>query len=393
MLPAKRIVHAIGHVYRQRFFQVGAVTLSFVFLSALVVQYFEQHAAEPNIHSFWDGVWWAVVTMGTVGYGDKYPVSVGGRVVGLLVIFTGVGLMSLFTATVASMFVEKKMKEGKGLETIRDRNHFVVCGWNRHIENILEGLRVYGVPRETPIALINDLPTDEIDALRVKYARYNVKFLRGDFVHDEVLVRANVSKAKCVMILADPSGGRPLDRLDERTVLAALTLRSVAPQTKVIAELLDAENRPHLKRANVDEIIVRGEHVGSLLAGAATSPGLPKVFSHILALGTTNKIWQVEIPRAFVGKTFQSLGAHYRAQYQAILIGLIKEKKSMKLEDLLTDSTSVIDNFIREKLRESHRDILLDRDQTNLVMNPDDNYLIGEEDHAIILARSIHKQA
>jgi voltage-gated potassium channel len=56
--------------------------------------------------SFWDGVWWAVVTVTTVGYGDLYPHSVGGRIVGMAVMLVGIGFLAVLTATVASHFVQ-----------------------------------------------------------------------------------------------------------------------------------------------------------------------------------------------------------------------------------------------------------------------------------------------
>ena len=56
--------------------------------------------------TIWDGVWWAVVTVTTVGYGDAYPTSVAGRLVGILVMLVGIGFLSVLTATVASHFVK-----------------------------------------------------------------------------------------------------------------------------------------------------------------------------------------------------------------------------------------------------------------------------------------------
>ena len=191
--------------------------------------------------------------------------------------------MSLITATVASIFVERKMKEEKGLETIKDRDHTIICGWNQHTEDVLQGLTTFGTRQDAPIVLINELSVDEIEALRLKYSKYHLKFLRGNFVHEDVLIRANVTKAKFVLIMADQSGGQARERTDERTTLSALTVKAMAPNVKIVVELLDGENRPHLRRANVDEVIVRGEHIGSLLASAVNSPGLPKaIFKHHL---------------------------------------------------------------------------------------------------------------
>ncbi len=385
----KKISRIISRLYRQLPYQVAFITIGVVCLSSLGVYYFESSTADPNIHSIWDGIWWAVVTMGTVGYGDKYPITFGGRLVGLTLIVFGVGLMSLFTATIASIFVERRMKEGRGLETIKEKDHIVICGWNQHTEDVLKGLTMYGSMGERTIALINELSVDEIDPLRLRHHKFNLRFLRGDFVHEDVLRRANIGKAAFALIMADLSGGRSSDKVDERTILASLTIESIAPNVKTIAEVVNAENKPHLRRAGVDEIIVRGEHVGSLLASAINSPGLPRVFYSMVSLGETNKLWRVAIPKQFVGKTFQELSGHFRKKQHAILIGILREKKAMKLDDLLSDNTSAIDTFIREKIKESKKDFYYERDEAKAVINPDDDYVISHDDYAVILSRTL----
>ncbi len=376
-------------LYRERFVQIAMAILSVIFLSSLCVYYFEGETGDANIGSLWDGIWWAVVTMGTVGYGDKYPITLGGRIVGLILIFAGVGLMSLFTATIASIFVEKKIKEGRGLEIVKEKDHIVICGWNQYTEEVLQVLTTHGTMANTPIILISELSVDDVDSLRLKYDNYNLRFLRGNYAHEDVLLRANIAKAKFALILADTAGNHPKDRIDERTTLASLTIKSIAPSIKIIAEILDGENKPHLKRANVDEIIVRGENIGALLASAINSPGLPKIFSSLLSLGDGNKLLRVEIPRTFIGKTFKELSSFYREKQHAILIGLVMEKKVMTLEDLLSDDTSVIDKFIKEKIKESRRDIFSKKEETQFVINPDDGYIINDGEFAVILSRVV----
>jgi len=386
----KRLKFLTGLV-RQRSVLIAVMTLSVIFLSSVGVHYFEQQAADSNIHSVWDGIWWAVVTVATVGYGDRFPISVGGRIVGFVLMFFGVGMMSLLTATIASIFVEKKIMEDKGLETVKFKDHLIICGWNQHTEEVLAGLTTYGLTGDAPIVLINELSVDEIESFRLKYKKFNLKFLRGDYVREDVLLRANIAGARVAVIMADVSGGHSRERTDERTALTALTIKYLAPQVKTIAELLDGENRQHLKRANVEEIIVRGEHIGSLLATAVKSPGLPRLISGMLSLGDTNKFWRVEIPKTFIGKTFHDLSTHYREKQHAILIGFLKDKKAMKLEDLLSDNTSVIDNFIREKIRETKKDFYYEKDEARIVVNPADDYTISSDDYAVVLSKSMPK--
>lgn len=389
MSPLMKHIKYLGGLVRQRSVLIAVMTLSVILLSSVSVHYFEQRADDSNIHSVWDGLWWAVVTVATVGYGDRFPVSVGGRIVGFVLMFFGVGMMSLFTATVASIFVEKKIKEGRGLETVKVKDHLIICGWNQHTEEVLAGLTTYGSMSDEPIILINELSVDEVESLRVKYQKYNLKFLRGDYVREDVLLRANVSKARFALIMADVSGGHSRERTDERTTLTAHSIKYMSPKIKMIAELLDGKNRQHLERANVDEIIVRGEHIGSLLATAIQSPGLPRLISGMLSLRDTNKFWRVEIPKSFVGASFRDLSRYYREKQHAILIGFLKEKKAMKLEDVLSDNTSVIDTFIREKIRESKKDFFAEKEEARIIVNPPDDYTIGPDDYAVVLSKTM----
>jgi len=83
-----------------------------VFACAGLILSFEADAPGSNIHSFGDAIWWAIVTVTTVGYGDRFPVTAGGRGVAVVLMLVGIGLIGVLTATVASYFVEQKADEG-----------------------------------------------------------------------------------------------------------------------------------------------------------------------------------------------------------------------------------------------------------------------------------------
>ena len=91
-------------------------------MTAIVVAGAAQHTvAAGEFTNLWDGIWWAVVTVTTVGYGDLYPKSVGGRLVGMVLMFVGIGFLSLLTAAVASRFVreERTTEHAELMETLR----------------------------------------------------------------------------------------------------------------------------------------------------------------------------------------------------------------------------------------------------------------------------------
>lgn len=384
LLKIKSIVKALR---RERFFFIAPLTLGVIFIASFGAFYFEHAKDTSSIRSLWDGVWWAFETICTVGYGDKVPLSDGGKIVGIFLMISGIGLLSMLTATVASVLVEQKMKEGRGLESIKEKGHIIICGWNNHTEEVIQGLLSEKKNADMTIVLINELSIDEIDVLRTKYGMNNLRLLRGDFVHEEVLLRAHIEKASFAVIMADFSGSHPRERSDDRTILAALTIKSLAPKIKAIAELLDGENKSHLRRANVDEIIVRGEHAGSLLACAIKSPGLSKVFSGLLhAAEGSGALRRVEIPKGFVGRTFEELSVYCKTRHRAILIGFLKETKGVRVEDVLSDDASAIDIFIREKLKESKKDLFKKEDTLKVVINPDKDYIIRADDYAVLIA-------
>lgn len=78
-----------------------------VFMAALAILDAEQNEPGANITSFGDAIWWAVVTITTVGYGDHYPVTDFGRWIAVGLMICGLGLLGTITATLASWFVEK----------------------------------------------------------------------------------------------------------------------------------------------------------------------------------------------------------------------------------------------------------------------------------------------
>src|SRR5438034_1849614 len=75
---------------------------------------------KQDFPTFGDGVWWAIVTLGTVGYGDIVPHTAWGRVVGSLMIVFGVTFIAFLTATVTSEFVSAQEQEARELERRRE---------------------------------------------------------------------------------------------------------------------------------------------------------------------------------------------------------------------------------------------------------------------------------
>ncbi|MFN4007211.1 MAG: potassium channel family protein [Chitinophagaceae bacterium] len=110
----KNVSELLNHLFENRMKGTFGSALIFAILtwifSAIAILAVE-HAPESNIKTAEDALWWAYVTITTVGYGDKYPVTTEGRLIAGVLMTTGVGLFGMFTGYLASFFVQKEVAQ------------------------------------------------------------------------------------------------------------------------------------------------------------------------------------------------------------------------------------------------------------------------------------------
>jgi voltage-gated potassium channel len=97
------------------FYVVGTVML-IAFVASLAVLDAERYAPDSSITTFGDALWWTMTTISTVGYGDRYPVTVEGRLVAVSLMVAGIALLGVVTASLASWFVENLRRTGAAVE-------------------------------------------------------------------------------------------------------------------------------------------------------------------------------------------------------------------------------------------------------------------------------------
>ena len=118
---------------------------------------------EPDI-SFAGGIWWSIVTLTTVGYGDISPSTGEGRILAILIMFFGIGLLGILSASLASMLITVRIKENKGMGTANVNNHIIICEWNHRAKAVLKELRSDPQTENLPIVLIADITENNVTA-------------------------------------------------------------------------------------------------------------------------------------------------------------------------------------------------------------------------------------
>jgi voltage-gated potassium channel len=227
--------------------------------------------------------------------------------------FFGIGVLSMLTATIASFFVELKLKSERGMDSLKVKNHFIICEWNQRAETIYAELRSDPRSARTPIVLLcvglDQKPVDDD----------NFFFVHGE-ITEESLERVNIQQASTVVILGDDTL-QPGPR-DAKVVLSVLTVEAVAPQVYSIVELVRGENARHCERAQADEIIVTDEFGSRMIASAAIDHGISRVVSELLSARFGNDLQRVPVPHDLASKPFLAVSTAMKEVQGCIVLAL-----------------------------------------------------------------------
>ena len=314
-LAASPFVRRVGYYLRQagggidrHFFKsLGLAALGFVLVAAFLVT-----VLEPDKRSFeglGGSVYWAITTV--IGSGDaSYVRSPGGYVIGWLLAFFGVAIVASLTAATVGIVIDFLLKEGQGMNAAGYRDHIVVCGWNATSRELIQELK--GDEFTTKVVLIHD--ADRCPA------GSGVYYVRGDCTSADDLGRAGITEAASAIVF--PVDGS--NESDMRSILAVLTIESLAPQVHTVAEVNNPAHVDHFRRAGVDEVLVTPRLASRLLARSALYPGLTGVVADIVAGGEGSELYSVVLPDDYAGLTVDEAATRLRAEHHATLVSVVR---------------------------------------------------------------------
>ena len=364
---------------RNSFFQVGIGLFITMIFGGIVLQWLETGDISKGDNPFW----WAIVTMTTVGYGDFSPETPEGRVFAVFIMFAGITLVSLLTASISSIFVAQKIREGKGLEKLNISDHIVLCGWNSNTGNLMNSIQKLNHEKHLDLVLVNELSEEEVNQIKSRFTKLNILFVSGDYTQEETLLKASVTTSNTVIII--PNNINNEDGLhDEKTIFATLTIKSIDSSIRVVAYLLERENLTHIKRAEADEVVISDDFSLNILASHVVDPGVPQLSNHLVNADSSSRFVRKQIPSNFVGKEYGDLFDYFRGENGSLLVGLYYEDEHLGIGSILSSDSSSLDKFIEQKLKEGGIS-LQEQSKVHVNVNPKTDYIIKDGEKALLI--------
>lgn len=269
------------------------------------------HLLEPETFpSVFEGIWWAIITASTVGYGDYVPQSFLGRVTALFLILVGVGFVSSYFGTLAAAAVTKQDAFSEGKVPFKGKNHIIIIGWNERSKELISKLTNTSYP---PMIILID---ETLEANPVK-SRF-VHFIQGKGHVDETIMKSDIEHAEKVLITADR--GNDELQADMNSILTLLTIKGLCSQVKCIVEILTAEQVINAKRAGADEVIQSNKLTSVFMLNSLHSNG-DGLLSKVVHQLQESRLSSYQADEKEIGKSFTEVSLECHSQYM-LLVGI-----------------------------------------------------------------------
>jgi len=246
------------------------------------------------------------------GLDSGVPTTVAGRIIVTVILVMSLGIVGVFTATLASIMIERRLGGKRMIPKKGLKDHIVICNWNEKGLAIIGEAHAAIIEDKRPIVIISEsadsiqLPGDE-DVPEFE----DVYLVQGDPTNEIILKRANVHQAYSAIVLAQ---AEEREVADSKSILICMAIRSICDEhntekTYITVEGIVTRYIDHLRKVGADEIISANDFTTLLLSQSALVHGLSDVYRNLLTVSEeTNEIYLMPIPEEFFGKTFTELG-------------------------------------------------------------------------------------
>lgn len=264
---------------------------------------------EAARYSLLDSFYWAIVTLGTVGYGDVVPTVPEAKYLASGVIVMQIFLLGYLIAVITAIVGEESQRRALGLYGTRLTNHVVVLGNSPVGSAAIRELLVQG----QQVAVVCER-AEEIPNLRTLGPESHLYVTYGPSAENEVLERVNLTAAHSVIICTSD---------DAANMIAALNVRAINARIRIVVSVGRPELRNTLRAAGVTYVASPSDLGGRLCASAAFEPEVANAIEDMTAADVQSDIREYLLPAGspLVGLTFAEADTEVRKGTGALLVG------------------------------------------------------------------------
>jgi len=313
-------IKQFGEVFIEKRFEFFTLAIMFfmaVAFGSTIIFIYEGAGVNDNIHNFFDAVYWSVITISTVGFGDISPVTIEGRVATLFLVIDGLGVIAFFTSIVTTALGARiiALKEEKIIgEANALKDFIIICGYGRMGKVLADEL--LQIKQKFIIIDYND------DAL-LHVNSTNILSVKGDATNSAFLGSIGINKGASSIIA--------LTNNDAVNLSIILTARSLNPNINIIARANSEKIQQKLYLAGANEVISSND-ISALVATEYI--GQPIAFGAIDDILLNNEgavMDEIEIVAKsnFIGEKLETLDF---AEFSLKLIGVVETTNNNKFK-------------------------------------------------------------
>ncbi|MEN4052403.1 MULTISPECIES: ion transporter [Sulfurimonas] len=293
------------------FLTLGIFASVVIFVSSVLIYVMEGNNPESPINTLFQALYWSIVTISTVGYGDIVPITTEGRFVATLVIMAGIAVLAFTTSLFVSAFTEK-LDEIREIKTIEDvsklKKFYLICGYEQVSREVARKLSARG----SSIIIMDD---DQSRVAMAKKDGYTALHYNPGRVDSYEKLNINMDKQiKAVLCLRED---------DIENVYAALTIRSINKDVFILSLLMSDANRKKLDFAGIDKIVYPQELVGLITKELVGKPVAFEVIHELRSENADVKIDELGITQRIVDN-FPTVGDLGNKEFRVVLLGIYK---------------------------------------------------------------------
>jgi voltage-gated potassium channel len=287
----------------------------------LLLLAFESKSAESPIVDFFDGVWFTLVTLATVGYGDMYPHTVGGKIVSLVFVVSSFTIFGFLIGRISSYMTERMEEQKLGFHGTKFKGHAVIIGWNSLGHEVVEQL--LGVGKR--VAIVTNR-RDDIDLIRENYSANHVFTLLADYNKIEMLEKVNLKESSIVYINLED---------DTANLVHILNLKKIYGDLKYVITLENSNLKQTFQTAGVTYAVSKNEISSRLLASYIFEPDVAKFAEDIMSFAESDddfdiKEYRVIAKNPYSGQTYGKAFYDFKKNANAVLIGISKVNENVR---------------------------------------------------------------